>query len=117
MISGSIAPEKPRKTLFTTAANGDISNYVRELTTVFVLIFGTCCGDSCVDDKWIDCPRKAADNPFYNCGKWGYKQLCCASCKNVKMDPECPDGEQWSCRKGAQEEPAYYCRPDKKNCC
>jgi len=89
-----------------------------ELTTVFVFIFGTCCGDSCIDDKWINCPKKAAENPSYNCGKWGYKQLCCASCKNVKMDPECPDGEQWSCRKGAQEEPAYYCRPDnKKNCC
>ena len=28
MISGSIALKKPRKTLLTTAANGDISNYV-----------------------------------------------------------------------------------------
>jgi len=89
-----------------------------KLTTVFVLIFGTCCGESCVDDKWLNCPKKAAEDPFHNCGKWGYKQSCCASCKNVKMDPECPDGEKWGCLKGAQEEPAYYCRPDnKKNCC
>ena len=54
-----------------------------------------CMGGSCFGgDVYNNCAQMFRDNPNQTCGQ--FKDQCCETCKGVKMDARCPQGDRIS---------------------